>query len=31
MEATTGKNVELFLQLKAEVSDLLRLKEKMWQ
>lgn len=31
VEATKGKNVELFLQLKSEVSDLLRLEEKMWQ
>jgi len=31
MEAAQGKNIELFMQLKAEVSDLLSLEEKMWQ
>ena len=28
---TRGKNVEVFLQLKSKMNDLLRLEEKMWQ
>ena len=31
LEAAQGKNIELFMQLKAEVNDLLSLEEKMWQ
>jgi len=29
--AARGKNVEVFLQLKFEINNLLRLEEKMWQ
>ena len=29
-EAALGKNTEVFMQLKSEVSELLRLEEKMW-
>ena len=29
--ATKGGNVDFFLQLKAEVAELLRVEEKMWQ
>ena len=31
VKAIQGKNVEVFLKLKSEISDLLRLEEKMWQ
>ena len=31
LEAAQGRNVDFFMQLKGEVSDLLRLEEKMWQ
>ena len=30
-EAAQGKNTEVLMQLKSEVSELLRLEEKMWQ
>ena len=31
LEVAQGRNVDFFMQLKGEVSDLLRLEEKMWQ